>query len=402
MSPKVFISLCLNVVLGALWFFMTRSGTEVREGDFSPAKSSFSTKSAGLPVVTITNLVKPEFKWSQLETTDYKEYIRRLRLVGCPESTIRDIIISDLDNMYEPKLNKLKGINPVAVSEPYWLVNRPTPQPKPSPEVEKEIKGLAEERAALVKDLLGVTEKAIRADLDWYDDAKDSRYSFLNAEQREKLMSLEKEKEDLRRDNGHLTWSMEDAWLKQALTKMKEFMSDEEISEYRMRNSREAKILRGISGVIDMNESEFREVFQLAMKDKEEGPSTTEKQREKREEEMLSGMVSILGEERFKDIQRAKQDSYKDLLAAAPFLGYDREAARQVYQMQNDVLEAMRAINRNANFSPEAKASALREMRQATEKRVGEIIGPKGLIYYRQRGGGWIRQISPPGGVSTP
>src|SRR4051794_6580629 len=47
-------------------------------------------------LVYVTN----EFHWSQLESADYREYIAKLRSVGCPEATIKDIIITDIMRLY--------------------------------------------------------------------------------------------------------------------------------------------------------------------------------------------------------------------------------------------------------------------------------------------------------------
>ena len=41
------------------------------------------------------------FTWSQLESTDYREYVRNLRTVGCPEATVRDIILADVHATFE-------------------------------------------------------------------------------------------------------------------------------------------------------------------------------------------------------------------------------------------------------------------------------------------------------------
>jgi hypothetical protein len=53
------------------------------------------------------------FQWSQLESTDYRTYIANLRVIGCPERTIFEIVSADLDDLYgprrEPLLAKLKN-----------------------------------------------------------------------------------------------------------------------------------------------------------------------------------------------------------------------------------------------------------------------------------------------------
>lgn len=47
------------------------------------------------------------FHWGQLESEDYRTYIANLRGVGCPETTIRDIIVADVHALYEPRYRGL-------------------------------------------------------------------------------------------------------------------------------------------------------------------------------------------------------------------------------------------------------------------------------------------------------
>src|SRR5206468_7856792 len=50
-----------------------------------------------------------QFHWGQLESEDYKTYIARLRTIGCPEQTIRDIIIADLDELMARTVQAIYG-----------------------------------------------------------------------------------------------------------------------------------------------------------------------------------------------------------------------------------------------------------------------------------------------------
>ena len=43
------------------------------------------------------------FRWSQIESDDYKEYIQNLRDIGCPEETIRNLVKQDLDKYYDQR-----------------------------------------------------------------------------------------------------------------------------------------------------------------------------------------------------------------------------------------------------------------------------------------------------------
>jgi hypothetical protein len=43
------------------------------------------------------------FRWVELESPDYLTYISRLRRIGCPETTVRDLITADLHAAYDAK-----------------------------------------------------------------------------------------------------------------------------------------------------------------------------------------------------------------------------------------------------------------------------------------------------------
>jgi hypothetical protein len=46
------------------------------------------------PALLATN--RPRFDWQQVESEDYRTYVKNLRAIGCPEQTIRDIVAADV------------------------------------------------------------------------------------------------------------------------------------------------------------------------------------------------------------------------------------------------------------------------------------------------------------------
>jgi len=76
----------------------------------APILTSNALPATEIMIVTQqVSVVTNEFDWRQLESEDYKTYITRLRSIGCPEQTIRDIIISDLDKLMAPTLQAIYG-----------------------------------------------------------------------------------------------------------------------------------------------------------------------------------------------------------------------------------------------------------------------------------------------------
>src|SRR6185436_10530691 len=41
-----------------------------------------------------------KFSWAMVEAPDYAAYMENLRAIGCPEKTIQDIIIADIEKTY--------------------------------------------------------------------------------------------------------------------------------------------------------------------------------------------------------------------------------------------------------------------------------------------------------------
>src|SRR5712691_787160 len=94
------VSLALNVVLGAIGYRWLRS---------SPPRTKPSPRTALVPGPS-TNAVRTNvivrrlhFSWEDVESDDYAKYIGNLREIGCPESTIRDIIVADVNQLYAKK-----------------------------------------------------------------------------------------------------------------------------------------------------------------------------------------------------------------------------------------------------------------------------------------------------------
>src|SRR5438045_4083586 len=86
------LSLAANAVLALGLLHFARS-----------ASSSSNTTMAEEtnPIIRTNVELRHQFlSWSHVESPDYAVYIANLRSIGCPEQTIRDIIIADVNALY--------------------------------------------------------------------------------------------------------------------------------------------------------------------------------------------------------------------------------------------------------------------------------------------------------------
>lgn len=415
MSPKVILitSLLVNAGLG---FALMNSG----KGPASPAADSTETTAvptipgkktaahASSPTI-ITNEVKPNFDWRQVESADYKEYIAHLHAIGCPEMTIRDIIIADIDKLYEPKFVLLRDPNAYQPQK-FWTSSFYGSGPrKRDPEKQAQMKALSEERAALIKELLGIEEPDLRQLYSPYDDGSQTRLAFLSPEKQAQAKELEKkynkERSEIYEKSGYMIDSdtQKDlaALQKKQMAEMKTFMTPAEAFEYDIRTSDTARNMKYEMRGFEPSEEEFRAIFanKRAQEDLNSNGEklTPEESKQRSEARKLAQdqLKATLGDDRYAEMQRSSDYSYTQLVTAAPYLGYDKAAATKVYNMKADSEKAANEIRRNQSLSPEERTKALLDIRLAAEKAVQQEIGDKGYKYYKRQGGYWLNNISP-------
>ena len=107
-------SVSLNVALFAGWLLKSppKAPPSVPAGELVSA----SAASAPLPVaeklvtnvVTIAGRAEP-FNWRTVESDDYRQYVANLRAIGCPEKTIRDIIMADVTELLRERARQSPG-----------------------------------------------------------------------------------------------------------------------------------------------------------------------------------------------------------------------------------------------------------------------------------------------------
>lgn len=415
MSPKVIllVSICLNAGLGIAYFISPKSTSpESAEGTVAlggSASSKPAKKRTQAPQV-VTNVIEPEFHWREVEAADYKEYIRKLRGIGCPEATIRDIIIADIDKLYEPRLAQLRD-QPTYRPDKYWMNYYSRPSKRDPAKVAQE-KAIREEREALIKELLGVEEKDMRMAYSSFDDSAKTLYAYLPEDVREKLKELDKKFNEARskiyaETGGYIDGDTQKELAevrKKMMEEMKGFMSPEQIFEYDIRTSDTARNMRWELQGFDPTEEEFRTIF-AARKLQEEsrypsvpGERPTQEQLKAYSDARKQAQDTLkasLGEDRFKEMEVSRDYGYRQLVAAGPHIGFDKSAAIKVFDLKADAEKAANELRRNNDLTSEQKNQALQEIRAAAEAAVSNEIGDRGFKYYRSHGGYWFNNLGP-------
>jgi len=145
------LSIALNVLLlaaAAIWM-LRRPGSDSRTLVTNGALPSSSSPPTSPAVAVTTPSLAPgrtNFHWSQVESTDYLIYIRNLRAIGCPEETVRDIIVADVNKLFAPRYAALAGTAPETAWWGHFNRKRPV-----RAELLAQLRALDGERRALLE-----------------------------------------------------------------------------------------------------------------------------------------------------------------------------------------------------------------------------------------------------------
>src|SRR5437879_5953234 len=142
------VSLGVNIALAAAFVLSTRQlyrGRPVQAAALAPASAGQSR----------TNVVlrRQFFSWREVESDDYPTYVANLRDIGCPEQTIRDIIIADVNALY----TRRRALEIGTPEQQWW---RAEPDSNVVQVATEKARLLEDERRALLGRLLGTNWEA--------------------------------------------------------------------------------------------------------------------------------------------------------------------------------------------------------------------------------------------------
>src|SRR5688572_10009498 len=257
MRTIIVASLGLNaVLLGALAFVSVQQP--------APSKSPAESAPPPEPVQIVPKRERPaqkstaianlaSFQWSQLESSDYHQYMANLRGIGCPDETIRDLIIAEVDKMFAPRFAALAG-----ESQTFQHWRR---RSKASENLVAQLRALQDERKALLRELLGIDDGpyAKWANADVARLQEEGKYSFLSAEKQAQVRAImEKYQKQIEGgqnvlDGFSLSGGDQSKRLReQRQQELAQVLSPEELKEISLRDSNAADSVRSRFGNLDV------------------------------------------------------------------------------------------------------------------------------------------------------
>jgi LysM repeat protein len=377
------LSLLANVALAAGFIISARRAT-------APANTA-SLEDTNSAVVKTNVVVRRQFlSWSHVESPDYPTYVANLRNIGCPEQTIRDIIIADVNTLYARR----QATEILTPQQEWW---RSQPDPEVIRLAAKKLVALDIERRALLTKLLGT---------DWEggDLASLPRPSHpgialdgailgaLPAETKQAVANISSRAEDRMqsyleqmRSAGKDPDPAEMSRLReQTRTELAGVLSPAQLEEYLLRYSQTSNNLRADLGKMkyfNATPDEFRAIFRatdsLDQQIQQLGSATdpiTVAQRNSLQQQRDGALKLALGQDRYLQFEKLQDPLYQQAMATA-IQGGDPTTADAIYGVNLAAQNDQNNIQSNTNLTDSQKAIALKQLSLDQLKAATEVSG---------------------------
>ncbi len=337
----------------------------------APASASHRLASAQA-VITKTNVVfrREPFSWQEVESPDYRTYIANLREIGCPDQTIRDIIIADVNSMFARR----RATELVTPEQQWW---RSVPDSNVVMQAMAQAKKLEEARRTLLTQLLGTNwESGDLVNLPRPTqpgiDLDGPILGTLSPETKRAVEEITVESEQRMRaylqqqgQHGGTADPAELAKLRQQTrNELAGVLSPGQLEEFLLRYSEDAVNLRGEFGQLryfNPTPDEFRAVFRAVDPIDQQlqalspiDPNSVA-QRDGLEAEREAAIKNALGPSRYEEYQMLQDPLYRDAVASAIAAGTPG-AAKTIYAINLAAQSTRQDISSDPSLTDSQKA----------------------------------------------
>lgn len=340
------------------------------------------------------NLNLQSFSWKTIESDDYVQYIKNLRSIGCPEPTIRDLIIADVNHIYARKRH-----DSLAARKDEWW--RSEPDMDLQEKAIRTLEALDKERRTLLAQLLGPNWEsgdeiaAARANLGLSfngpilqqlspETMENIRTAFAKFESA--YAAHRAERQSAGQFEDPLAVAKIQMEYRAALEKA---LTPEQLEEFLVRNSKLSDQMRKELEGFNTTRDEFLAIFRArdaADRQLIFGGFTTldamNRQADAALEQADNTIKQALGGDRYRQYKFNVDPIYRDARSLAEETGADPQTVPGIYQVQKAVAAETQTIRNNPQLTPDQRLAAMQSMREQAEAALRQILGDAAYAKY--------------------
>jgi hypothetical protein len=381
MRARVLLWFCviLNVVLVGMVVLLSR--------DFLRENATVSVAVAPKPVTreVKTNVVirRQAFSWNEIESSDYHVYIANLRRIGCPEKTIRDIIVADVNDLFAERIAR-----EVVIPEQKWWL--PDPDSEAMQAGIDQVRALEAEKFQMLTDLLGP---------DWNTPPRPNRpgnalhfdgpiLSKLSPEVKSTIEEIEANAERSRADiiarARQQQKTADPAELArvqlEARRQLGSVLTPEQLEEYLLRYSHTADVMREQLRGFGADADEFRSIFRARDSFDQQiadaagtDPASTQRRTElaRMRDEAIS---QAIGPERYRLYQLTENPLFRQAQDQAQQSAAPADKVMPIFRINQAVQEETARIQNDRTLSDDQRRVALAAVQQQQQNSINRIL----------------------------
>jgi hypothetical protein len=342
-----------------------------------------------------TNVVvrRQNFVWNQIESDDYATYIANLREIGCPEPTIRDIIVADVNQLFARR-----RATEVATAEQQWWKSEPDPEVAES--AAEKLKTLERERRSLLSALLGPAWESSYYPYPTYPNSPPLDGPILGAlspEVKQAVHTIENRSQERRqayldamRKEGKEPDPIELAKLRQQTrNELAQVLDGGKLEEYVLRYSNNANALRGELHGLTTTAEEFRSLFritdpldqQIQLLAGSADPADV-KRRQELEQQRDTSIRQALGTDRYQQYKLMQDPVYREAQTVAQQVGANSERVLALYEINRVTEQERQRIRNDETLTAEQRTQALEEVSAAQTTSLRRLLGEEAYQRY--------------------
>jgi len=371
---------------------------------YSLKKQPTQIQSATNTLLIKTNVVvrRQFFSWSDIESEDFTKYIQNLRDIGCPEQTIRDIIVSEVNQVFSQR----RDLEVTTPEQQWW-------KSVPDPEVIKDaiikVRALDNERRELLTKLLGPDWEQSGAAESWppQDMLAETIISgwsngrvildgpvlgklspeIKKAVQRISREAWRRQQEYLESQelNGKPISNAKLAILRQQTREeLSKILTPQQLEEYLLRYSQTAENLRRDLRGIEVSPEEFRKLFVQKdaidmeldlLADKADAASIQRVRQLELQKDQL--MNQVLGSNRSQLVKLQKDPVFIESQKIVQESGASADSIMPLYRVNRETELQIRKIQQDNLLTDEEKQEIISQIKSVQDQTLKRLLGDR-------------------------
>jgi hypothetical protein len=399
------ISLGLNLTLACAAVCLLQKSVSPMPGAAAATDSETATappppdaSNSPAPVAYVTN----HFAWSRVEAEDFEQLALNLRAIGCPEKTVRDIVVArgrraleQASSASEPKV-------------PFWTAGLRRTLAKQ--EAERQARLSQAQIIARLERVVGpntfLAEQQMMDELEsqaimrfMIGPVPDETFVKVAAQ----LAWFGERREDLDSRAGGVWLDTDEAELAQLRTRyhreLAALLPPAQLEEMTARMAMLPQIDRVKFETTDLNTAEVRQLGLIRARFSDplsEGHSVLERDSltDEQEIELQAAERQFLGEARFAQLERAADSDFKTLFSLGQDHKLPGDAAVKVFDLRKLTAQEAEHLRNDKALSDVDRQQRLAQIQADVQQAVLQVLGADASGQYLSRGGAWLTNVN--------